>query len=68
MTVMAGETEHQRAAEQQATAVEGSEIKVCGGEKKCFLNSPIQDANCKNQLIISDEKLWLPTEMSQRCT
>lgn len=69
MAVTAGEMEHQQMAGQQAIAAEGLEIKVWGRRKiNCFLNSPIQEANCKNYLISSDEKLWLPSEMSQHCT
>lgn len=59
---------HQRAAGPQATELEGPHIKVCGGRRVCFINHSIQEANCKHHLTISDEKQWLPTEMSQSCT
>lgn len=59
---------HKRAAGQQATELEGPHIKVCGRRRICFINYSIQEANVKNHLTISDEKLHLPTEMSQHCT
>lgn len=66
--VTAEEMGHQRAVGQQATALGGPYIKVWGGRRICFINYSIQAANCKNHLTISDETLWLPTEMPQHCT
>lgn len=45
---------HQRAAGQQATALEACHIKVCGGRRVCFINYSIQEANFKNHLTITD--------------
>lgn len=38
---------HQRAARQQAIALEGPHIEVCGERRICFINYSIQEANFK---------------------
>lgn len=60
---------HQRAAGQQATALEGPPHKSMWGEEESVsLITVFRKQILKSHLTISDEKLHLPTEMSQHCT